>query len=66
MRITKSQLVKSNKIKNVVIFIMLEIVFVLSITVFCEYVEIKKSNNEILKNTNKVIGILTIGESNGN
>ena len=66
MRITKKQIVKSNKRKNVVIFIMLAIVFVLVITVSCQSVEIKKSNDKILKNTNEIIGILTIGESNGN
>ena len=66
MRITKKQLVKSNERKNVVIFIMLAIVFVLVITVSCQSVEIKKSNDKILKNTNEITKILTVGESNVN
>lgn len=66
MRITKKQLVKSNERKNVVIFTIIAICFVLAITVLCQYVEIKKSNNEILKSTNEIIGILTIGEPNVN
>lgn len=66
MRITKKQLVKSNERKNVVIFIMLAIVFVLVITVSCQSVEIKKSNDKILKNTNEIIGILTLAAENVN
>ena len=54
---TKAKLIKSNKRKNVVIFIMLAIVFVLVITVSCQSVEIKKSNDKILKNTNEIIKI---------
>ena len=65
MRITKKQLVKSNERKNVVIFILIAICFVLAITVSCQYVELKNINKEILKNTNEIIGILTIGEENG-
>ncbi len=63
---TKAKLVKSNERKNVLIFILIVICFVLAITVSYQYVEIKKSNDKILKNTNEIIGILTIGEENGN
>ncbi len=63
---TKAKLVKSNERKNVVIFILIAICFVLAITVSCQYVELKKSDSKILKNTNEIIGILTIGEENGN
>jgi len=66
MRITKKQLVKSNERKNVVIFILLAIVFVLSITASCQSVEIKKTNDKILKSTNEIIGILTLAAENGN
>ena len=66
MRITKKQLVKSNERKNVVIFIMLAIVFVLVITASCQSVEIKKSNDKILKSTNEIIGILTLAAENVN
>lgn len=66
MRITKKQLVKSNERKNEVIFILLAIVFVLSITVSCQFVEIQNINKEILKSTNDIKNILLIGESNGN
>lgn len=59
---TKDKLIKSNERKNVVIFILIAICFVLVITVSCQYVELKNINNEILKNTNEIIGILTIGE----
>lgn len=62
---TKAKLIKSNERKNVVIFILIAICFVLAIITSCQYVELKKSDNEILKNTNEIIGILTIGEENG-
>ena len=69
MRITKKQLVKSNEIKNVVIFILLAIVFVLSITVSAQYQQnkniLQKQASKIdcaVNNTNEIIKILTIGE----
>ena len=68
MRITKKQLVKSNERKNVVIFIITVICFVLSITVSVQY---QRNKNVLQKqaskfdcavnNTNEIIGILTIG-----
>lgn len=61
MRITKKQLVKSNERKNVVIFILIAICFVLAVMGSCQYVELKNINNEILKNTNEIIKIFTIG-----
>lgn len=73
MRITKKQLVKSNERKNVVIFIILAIVFVLAITVSAQYQQnkniLQKQASKIdcaVKNTNEIIKILIIGESNGN
>ena len=61
----KAKLVKSNERKNIVIFILIAICFVLAIITSCQYVELKNINKEILKNTNEIIGILTIGEENG-
>ena len=58
---TKAKLVKSNEIKNVVIFILIAICFVLAIMGSCQYVELKKSNGKILKNTNEIKSILTLG-----
>ncbi len=63
---TKAKLIKNNERKNVVIFILLAIVFVLSITVSCQSVEIKKTNDKILKSTNEIIGILTLAAENVN
>jgi hypothetical protein len=62
---TKAKLIKSNERKNVVIFMLLVLSFVLAITGSCYLVQIKESNDKILKNTNEIIGILTIGEENG-
>lgn len=62
MRITEKQLAKSNERKNVVIFILIELCFLLAIIVSWQYVEIKKTNDKILKSTNEIIKILTIGE----
>jgi len=66
MRVTMQMLIKSNGDKRVMIFILLGICFVLAVTVSCQYVELKKSDSKILKNTNEIIKILTIGENNGN
>ena len=63
---TKAKLIKSNEIKNLVIFILIELCFVLAIIVSCQSVEIKKSNDKILKNTNEIIGILTLAAENVN
>ena len=62
---TKAKLIKSNERKNVVIFILIAICFVLAVMGSCQYVELKKSDSKILKNTNEIKGILTIGEENG-
>ena len=69
---TKAKLIKSNERKNVAIFILIAICFVLAITVSCQYVEIKNlleiqssKTNYIIKNAESIIDILTIGEENG-
>ena len=62
-------LVKQNELLKAVIFVLLGIIFVLSITVSVQIPEFKnlleKQSNGIkltVTNTEKIIGILTIGE----
>jgi len=69
MRVTKRMLVKQNELLKAVIFVLLGIIFVLSITVSVQIPEFKnlleKQSNGIkltVTNTEKIIGILTIGE----
>ena len=69
MRITKRMLVKQNELLKAVIFVLLGIIFVLSITVSIQIPEFKnlllKQSNGIkltVSNTEKIIDILTIGE----
>jgi uncharacterized membrane protein YciS (DUF1049 family) len=65
---TKAKLIKSSERKNVVIFILIAICFVLAITLSCQNVQIIKNTdlvlenqNKIIANTSEIIGILTIG-----
>lgn len=69
MRITKKMLVKQNELLKAVIFVLLGIIFVLSITVSIQIPEFKnlllKQSNGIkltVSNTEKIIDIFTIKE----
>ena len=69
VRITKKMLSKSNERKNVVIFILLAVVFVLSMIESVEFIKLKKEVIElnktaesVLKDTREIIGILTLTE----
>lgn len=61
MRVTKKMLIKSNKRKNVVIFIMLAICFVSVITVSVQFVQIK---NLLEKQSNGIKLTVTNTEKN--
>ena len=61
MRITKKMLSKSNERKNVVIFILLAVVFVLSMVVSVQFNEIRKSADQTAKTTQEIKNILTLG-----
>lgn len=52
---TKAKLIKSNERKNVVIFILIAICFVLAITLSCQNVQIIKNTDLVLENQNKII-----------
>ena len=52
---TKAKLSKSNERKNVVIFILIAICFVLAITLSCQNVQIIKNTDLVLENQNKII-----------
>ena len=52
---TKAKLIKSNERKNVVIFILIAICFVLAITLSCKNVQIIKNTDLVLENQNKII-----------
>ena len=69
MRITKKMLAKQNELLKAVIFVLLGIIFVLSITVSIQIPEFKnlllKQSNGIkltVSNTEKIIDIFTIKE----
>lgn len=69
MRITKRMLVKQNELLKAVIFVLLGIIFVLSITVSVQFQGFKnlllKQSNGIkltITNTEKIIDIFTIKE----
>ena len=69
MRVTKRMLVKQNELLKAVIFVLLGIIFVLSITISVQIPEFKnlllKQSNGIkltITNTEKIIDIFTIKE----
>ena len=61
MRITKKILSKSNERKNVVIFILLAVVFVLSMVVSVQFNDLKKSADQTAKTMQEIKNILTLG-----
>jgi len=65
MRITKRKLSSDNSRLKFVVFIEYCIICILLIILSFNLLDVKKSNDDILKNTNEIIGILTIGEENG-
>ena len=65
MRNTKRKLSSDNSRLKCVVFIEYCIICILLIILSFNLLDVKKSNDDILKNTNEIIGILTIGEENG-
>lgn len=64
MRITKRKLSSDNSRLKFVVFIEYCMICILLI-ILSFNMDLKRTNDKILKNTNEIIGILTIGEENG-